>query len=131
MLYEIENTIEKYLKYFSIAKEVDNRPGSDTNSVQYLVKQIKNEVQQEKMIAFNKEREEREAAENEAREQKRREKKFIKGVKLQKPISKKKFVVKKEKKQDVISDEQKEMRKFLGQEFMEEFSQAEQATGGA
>ena len=33
MLYEIENTIERYIKYFLIAKEVDNKPNSDPNSV--------------------------------------------------------------------------------------------------
>ena len=76
-------------------------------------------------------REEKERLENEAREAKRKNKKFIVGVKIQKPISKKPYVEKKEKKKDVISDEQKEMKKFLGQEFMEEFTLAEAAAGGA
>ena len=134
MLYEIENTIEKYLKYFAIAREVDkNRvtKDMDKNSVMHLVMQIKTHVQTKKMEQFNKEKEEKERLENEAREAKRKNKKFIVGVKIQKPISKKPYVEKKEKKKDVISDEQKEMKKFLGQEFMEEFTLAEAAAGGA
>lgn len=82
---------------------------------------IKQTVSNEKRERKNAEDAKKEMLENAAREEKRRNKKFVVGVKIEKPISKKPYVAKKEKKQDVQTDEQKEMRKFLGNEFMEEF----------
>ena len=86
MLFEIEASVNKYLRLFQIAKEIEPK------GVSKILKDLKKSMTTERQKAKE---EERIAAEEQARldrEEKKNKHKVIKGVKPIMAVSKKKFV---------------------------------------
>ena len=113
MLFDIESELENYFRFFSICKEADEK------SVKQIVDGIKKEIRKSRHEANAAEEIRKQVLDQEKRKSNQNKQRVVLGVKKIQHRSIKQEIKFKTEKKSNLTDEQIEMRKFLGGEFMD------------
>ena len=124
MLFEIEIQLEKFMRFFTICHKID------PHSIGMLVKHIRTKNKETKQIENNKAKNEEEERNNMLRMLKQKKPRKVQGIKMQVYRSSKPAIKQHKQKKETLTEEQKEMKKFLGAEYAEAMKETKKDGAG-